>query len=783
MPILKSLNFRVGFSLLGLIFLTNCTAVKLPLLASERKPGEAPRYLEFKHVQPIFNSRCVVCHSCLESPCQVNMQSWEGLRRGAYHKNVYDGLRIDAVAPTRLYEDAQTEQQWRAKGFVDILNGGDDSLLISALRLTALRTSPPKTPARDSMICYQERKRVKTSGDNVAETSMPYGLPPLSAGENDVISDWVASGAPGPAALPLSTNSLPKNLKNQVKSWEAYLNQSDLNSKLVSRYLYEHLFLAHLYFKESPRDFLKLVRSSTACAAGVTPIATRRPTDDPGPAPWFYCFYKDPAVIVYKNHLPYELSTQKLSWIKKNFSSPSWKASKMPSYSAETAANPLLAFEDIPVISRHRFLLENAEYEVMTFIKGPVCNGSFAVNVIQEQFFVFFTQPETDLMVLDTEYGNLVKHEELLPGGLGTNPGTSKILTGYYDILKHRSGARLLKAQHLQKTFPQGMGLGNIWNGDGNNSNAILTVFRHLDNAKVVKGAKGDLSKTIFVLDYSVFERLVYNLVINFDVFDNVTHQTLTRLYMDLLRMDAEDNFLQFLPSAERLKLKESWYKGWLTEWKLDLLDENKFAKIPAKIKFAPGIDTKKQMVEKILFERMNKKVRGENDGVNWRALNADKKLNSLETELRKIASLSKERDKVEFSQFFDHLSVLIVREQDDTYKTYSIIHNQEHTNVSWILNEDGRMAASEDTLTLLPGVLGAYPNEIFYVDRKDVSTMVEEILLIRSGKHYESFIAKYGVNRMDPKMWMASDLLHSELSRLQPIEAGILDLSRYSLR
>lgn len=33
-------------------------------------------------VQPIFDNRCLACHSCFNAPCQLNLQSFEGFQRG-----------------------------------------------------------------------------------------------------------------------------------------------------------------------------------------------------------------------------------------------------------------------------------------------------------------------------------------------------------------------------------------------------------------------------------------------------------------------------------------------------------------------------------------------------------------------------------------------------------------------------------------------------------------------------------------------------------------------------
>ena len=50
-------------------------------------------------IQPIFDNRCVACHSCYNAPCQLNLQSHAGLTRGATKLNVYDRSRLKSVRP------------------------------------------------------------------------------------------------------------------------------------------------------------------------------------------------------------------------------------------------------------------------------------------------------------------------------------------------------------------------------------------------------------------------------------------------------------------------------------------------------------------------------------------------------------------------------------------------------------------------------------------------------------------------------------------------------------
>jgi hypothetical protein len=77
----------------------------------------------------------------------------------------------------------------------------------------------------------------------------------------------------------------------------------------------------------------------------------------------------------------------------------SWRritgSDELPSYALEMAANPFIAFRALPTTARYQFMLDEAQFTIMGFIKGPVCRGQVALNVIEDQFWVFF-QANTD---------------------------------------------------------------------------------------------------------------------------------------------------------------------------------------------------------------------------------------------------------------------------------------------------------------------------------------------------------------------------------------------------
>jgi hypothetical protein len=97
-----------------LVLLCGCAGKALPPVTFI-PPAERVDYLG--EVKPILVKRCVVCHSCYKSPCQLKLSSFEGLARGASKKAVYNATRLHSMEPTRLFMDARSVSEWRQKGF------------------------------------------------------------------------------------------------------------------------------------------------------------------------------------------------------------------------------------------------------------------------------------------------------------------------------------------------------------------------------------------------------------------------------------------------------------------------------------------------------------------------------------------------------------------------------------------------------------------------------------------------------------------------------------------
>ena len=149
---------------------------------------------------------------------------------------------------------------------------------------------------------------------------------------------------------------------------------------------------------------------------------TRRPYEDPGVERVYYRLIPERETIVDKTtHAVCILISKRMDKWTEWFDAE-YDVTELPSYRPNVASNPIMAFADIPIQSRYKFLLDEAQSTIMSFIKGPVCRGQLALNVINDHFWVFFVDPEQ----LDNElagdfYRSQAPQYAGLPGELDSN--------------------------------------------------------------------------------------------------------------------------------------------------------------------------------------------------------------------------------------------------------------------------------------------------------------------------------------------------------------------------
>jgi len=690
--------------------------------------GGEDTYLD--EVQPLLAQRCVSCHGCADSPCQLKLTSYEGLRRGSNEENIF-GPHPGDIAPTRLEDyrvtdrDGQidwpaTEENWRDSGYYSVTDGGEESLMYRLLE-QAHRNPAAQRDLTPALALFEEGLAERTfecvgpagemSDSEIAARAMPFGMEQLSEAQFRTLTDWLKRGAKGPS--PRAEEMLARPMDERtVEKWESFFNPESEKGKLVTRYLYEHLFFAHLHFPQMPGEFYQLVRSRTAYPEPIDEIVTGLPRDRPDAglggafrdvfsAPTvYYRLKKYTQIIVQKSHIAWELNDEVMAGWRALFLEPEYEVD-LPGYFSD---NPFSYFDQIPGRARARFMIENSLKLVGAMVTGDVCTGTRATYAIRDRFWVWFLDPDTDPSAASPLLGNRT-YAHLDPAGHD--------FEGRYQ----RSFESELRAMH-----PDGLSLDALWDGDGGTDpNAWLTVMRHGKSATVHLGATAGRPETMWVLSYSNFERLYYNLVVNFQAWGSLPHKITIWKYMSRVRTEGEDLFLSLLPEAYRQPLRDEWTQDFGSAFLDGISDiiEGDLRSAGRGSLIDVGADDPMGDLMAEMRERVGDRVTGGYD-----ALNPDADPGALVPpgELPERVTTHAEFEQAvsvlagwrgPHAQYLPNLT--IVRTHDDAGETrvYTIAANRGYLSHDLVLGEGRARNPELDVLSAARGILGNYP-ELF---------------------------------------------------------------------
>jgi hypothetical protein len=588
---------------------------------------------------------------------------------------------------------------------------------------------------------------------------MPYGLPGLNKREHRTLINWLDQGAPGVIRPSGSAAEV-----QAVETWEKFFNGNSLKQQLMARYIYEHLFIGNLYFSDlnTKSNFYQLVRSRTPTGQPIDIIATRRPYDSPGKGPFYYRLQVMRTAVLDKRHIPYALSKARMQRWHELFLEPDYTVTALPGYRTAEASNPFVSFRELPVGARYEFMLDEAHFTITGFIKGPVCRGQVALNVIDDHFWVMFVAPRHERSLHGEEFLARESSNLKLPSG---ESGLLVSLVEWRSYSKSQLAFLKAKMAFLRQQLDEDalrVTTDLIWDGNGRNDNASLTVFRHNDSASVVKGFVGQVPKTAWVIDYPLLERIHYLLVAGFDVFGNVGHQLESRLYMDFLRMEGEQNFLLFMPEEERIALRDFWYRDAREDVKQYVLSDSVALDRDSDIHYATD-DPKRE-----LLLQLKQQLHGA--GAARYAVD--------EPAFAELAKLSGKpfslMPQVAFVEVFG------ARGEE---RVYTLISNSAYSNNAQIFLEAQRRIPQEDYLTVAKGFVGSYPNVFFQVPEQNLEDFVASIIALENESDYSALVDRYGTRRNATWFWRLSDKFHTHYKKHYPIEAGLFDLNRYENR
>ncbi|MCB0422020.1 MAG: fatty acid cis/trans isomerase, partial [Bdellovibrionales bacterium] len=263
--------------------------------------------------------------------------------------------------------------------------------------------------------------------------------------------------------------------------------------------------------------------------------------------------------------------------------------------------------------------------------------------------------------------------------------------------------------------------------------------------------------------------------------FGGVGHQLNTRLYMDFLRLEGENQFLSFLPRQSRHQLRQQWYKGLRASLVQRVSSPVEWANIESKVIYKtahPKLELFERLAQK--YERTSKNK----DPI--QRCQARKCLKGTNNSL--VANVYKELgllSKVQGSKLqpLPDIAFLRVRFPRKRDRVFTLIRNKAYDNVSFFLqDEDQRSHADleEDTLSVISGLEGSYPNFFFDVSASEISQFVSDFQSIVNEDDWKVFLGRYGIKRTNSKFWSLSDWFYNWSLKEDTTRAGLFDLNRY---
>ncbi len=720
--------------------------------------GEGDPYLD--EVQPLLGKRCVTCHGCSSSPCQLKLTSYEGVRRGA---NAHSFYAANPEGPTRL-KDGSGDDDWRRKGFYSVVSGGESSIMSKMIAHGQQHNTPGFDLAPAYAIYKGRAERLEFAcvdgqgelDERLARpgTGMPLGLPGLPSDEAAVLLQWIERGAPGPSADAQAKLEAPRDAA-KVAAWEALFNRADPKSRLATRYIYEHTFFGKLHFDDSAEgrgDFFELVRSSTDTGP-IRELVTEAPNEDPG-APFYYRLKKFTPLVTAKDHIVFHLDAKVMRrWTELLYESE-WTTTASDDFAAH---NPFRVFEAIPGTLRYQFMLENAHRLIDAMVKGDVCTGELATSAIRDRFATLFLKPSSDPTALDPKLGQ-ASFDHLDPSA--PSP------------MRDAALERLIEAK-LKELRPTGLGEADVWDGDQKDRNAWVTVLRHDTSSSAHQGPLGQQPDSMWILDYANFERLYYALVALYKPWGSGKLKSDAWMTMAQVRSHSEDLFLLLAPEDQRDDLRKKITPGF-----------TELAATPMRgVGFASGLaDVDRSRPVEHITSRLRARLGAavapadslERDPMSAAAAMPSSIATQRDVD-RALAVLAADSQKLAAS--LPEVTWLTVEDGAESY-AYSLIANRIFGGSRRSVDAPQSRHPELESVAIARGRVGGFPQLFLRVPIGRVAEFVRAGT--GSAEARAGLRTSYEIRRNTPDFWAALEAEHVRALREQPLEAGIIDTSAY---
>ncbi len=725
------------------------------------KNANLDKDLYAEQVRPIIDKRCVVCHSCTEAPCQLKLESTEGLIRGAHKQNVR-GRFLSENQGNRLFFDGHSEEDWRRKGFYSVIDpvDGKPSVMFRALVQNEYDESSP-------LMNYQMSYEMSILSEKKI-SQMPFGLTPLDQEkELKPMVEWLLKGAPLPNEN--SLNHLKQTFyPHVVTAWENFFNNKSHKGQWTARYLYEHLFETHFYIDEAPGEFFEIVRSRTPAPEPIDVISSRHEFDDPNlydlKNGFYYRLRKVHSTVVFKNHILFHVNEGTLNHLKQMFWFSDWgKESERINFDFQHS-NPFMAFRAIPAKIRYQWMLENAVMLMKVIMSGPNCRVSNAGSMIWDNYITMFVKPDSDITVMDPKFFEKTQHLLLLPNFSG---GDDRYI-GQYD--QEQIEYARIKTPLQMKLTPNGLSFDDIWTGQGKNKNSLISIFRHMSYATAHQGYWVDKPRSVHLFNYAIFERLYYLCVLATTTRDGQLSQLPVVRYLFDLKKELDEHFLSIVPENLREKFRQSFVGPKGKKYDYDVNFAMPFNGHNHKFLGTEIVDPVKY-IEKIVKTIFPESIIGHQSFLTKSIKDAV---------YVQLSALNNSKNNV--ARYFPDITYVQVLKDSGLPQNFTLLVNRHHTFLNRALTDKESWDPVYDQFQVLQDIQVDFPQKIYRVSERLLSDFLRDINLVNDHKSYRTFDQKYGLQKTAKNFWNILDEIQVYFHRQYPISAGVLDLNKYGI-
>jgi hypothetical protein len=274
-------------------------------------------------------------------------------------------------------------------------------------------------------------------------------------------------------------------------------------------------------------------------------------------------------------------------------------------------------------------------------------------------------------------------------------------------------------------------------------------------------------------------------LVAGFDIFGTAGHQLSTRLYMDLLRVESELQFLAFFPPADKINMYQHWYRGsGRVNNIIELIKDLKLARLP-------NIEYKTSDPKTEFYIMLNKHLGGAQKYVDYINLCTTFPKRCQESGLQTTATVVEQALRRlsdiegEITDVFPNITFLRVK-IDGTLENdlvYTIVRNKSYLNTASLTAGENTRIKSEDTIDIVKGFVGAYPNFFLEIDYTRLDDFISQYASVDSYDAYHALVDSYGIRRTNTEFWKSADWFYAKHQYDNNVYAGLFDLGRYKNR